>query len=104
MKKIIKKIIKPTPRLCDLDVFLNEISSIECSLQTTNKLHRVINEEREKLFKEFLHIKNSHEYKNNLEQLHVLINDCKLPIDKIISSKLIKKLDNKMSKRYHKSI
>lgn len=101
LSKIIKKIIKPSSRLRDLDVFFNDINLIECSLQTTNKLYMVINEERKKVLKEFLHIKNSDDYKNNIKQLHVLISDCKLAINQEISSKIIKKLDNKISKKYH---
>ena len=100
--KIIKKIIKPTSKLRDLDVFLDDIHLIECSLHAKNALKILLVSQRKVALEEFLYQKETLEYKQNLSQLGALVHDCKLRIDKEESAEIIKKLDKKMRKKFHK--
>ncbi|QOY53333.1 CHAD domain-containing protein [Candidatus Sulfurimonas baltica] len=70
LSRLVKKIIKPTSALRDLDVFLGEIDTFACSLKTKEKLHSLLTLKRVSLFKVFSSSIKSVEYKKNLKDFH----------------------------------
>ncbi|QOY53557.1 CHAD domain-containing protein [Candidatus Sulfurimonas marisnigri] len=72
LSKLIKRIIKPTSALRDLDVFLGEIETFTCSAQIKKKLHNILNIKRATLFEKFSSAVKSDEYKNNLKDFYTM--------------------------------
>jgi len=73
--KLIKKILKPTALLRDLDLFLIEIDAIECSQQTKEQLYIDFNSKREQAFQSFMDRLQSSEYKQKLKKLRLIAED-----------------------------
>jgi len=67
--KLIKKLLKPTALLRDLDLFLLDIKTLKCSDKLKNILYNMIVLKREMIFKTYRDRLKSDEYKNSIEIL-----------------------------------
>ncbi|EDZ62201.1 CHAD domain-containing protein [Sulfurimonas gotlandica] len=70
--KLIKKLLKPTAQLRDIDLFLMDIKTLFCSDLLKEKLGLLMRVKRENAFKSFLDAISSKEYKNSLEILSMM--------------------------------
>ncbi|WP_345980888.1 CHAD domain-containing protein [Sulfurimonas sp. HSL3-2] len=102
LSRILKKLLKPTSALRDLDLFLVEIEQMECVPKTKTKLHKIFTSKREKRFRSFL---NDEEYKKNIKQLNFMLKKSKLFIYKledIDKYAIISKMGRKIYDKFHK--
>ena len=72
LSKLIKKLLKSTAMLRDIDLFLIDIESLGCSNLTKDKLRTVLKLKRENRFKIYMQTIGSDEYKSNLELLKMM--------------------------------
>ncbi|NOR58243.1 MAG: CHAD domain-containing protein [Sulfurimonas sp.] len=72
LSKLIKKLLKSTAMLRDIDLFLIDIESLGCCNLTKDKLSSVLKLKRENSFKIYMQTINSDEYKSNLELLMMM--------------------------------
>ncbi len=69
LTKILKKLLKPTSVIRDLDLLLLEIDRVECDKETKEKLHTIFSAKREKKFKALL---RSDTYKESIKELNLM--------------------------------
>lgn len=103
--KLIKRILKPTSSLRDLDLFLIEVELIDCSTNTKDKLHTILNHKRKIAFSEYLNILHCERYKNDLDTLELTIQESELFIfsmQELNTCEIINSLEKKMYKEFSK--
>ncbi len=101
--KLIKRILKPTSNLRDLDLFLIEVEFINCSQKIKDKLHKILTYRRKIAFNNYLNILHSKRYKDDLDTLELTIQESELFIfsmQKLNTSKIIKTLEKDMYQKF----
>ncbi|WP_294965838.1 CHAD domain-containing protein [Sulfurimonas sp.] len=93
LSKLIKKLLKPTALLRDVDLFLIEIQTLKCSNVSKVKLDAIMKKKRENAFKILMQTLCSDEYKKSLKLLIMMTKETeffvyethKIDVHKIIS-------------------
>jgi CHAD domain-containing protein len=83
LSKLIKKLLKSTALLRDIDLFLIDIESLGCCHLTKDKLRIVLKLKRENSYKIYMHNIGSDEYKSNLELLMMMTKESEFFVYKI---------------------
>ena len=99
---VLKKLLKPTSALRDLDLFLVEIEQMGCRPKIQERLHKIFISIREKKFRSFL---NDEEYKKNIKRLNSMLKKSKLfiyKIEDIDKYAIISKMGKKIYDKFHK--
>ena len=99
---VLKKLLKPTSALRDLDLFLVEIEQMGCRPKIQKRLHKIFASIREKRFRSFL---NDEEYKKNIKKLNSMLKKSKLfiyKIEDIDKYAIISKMGKKIYDKFHK--
>lgn len=102
LSKLLKKLLKPTSALRDLDLFLVEIELMECSPKTKEKLQKIFTSIREEKFEYLL---NNEAYKENIKKVNSMLKKDKLfiySIGDIDKYAIIKNMAKKIDDRFHK--
>jgi CHAD domain-containing protein len=77
LSKLIKKLLKSTALLRDIDLFLIDIESLGCCSLTKDKLRTILKLKRDNTFETYMQTISSDEYRSNLEHLMVMTKDKK---------------------------
>ncbi|WP_345993929.1 CHAD domain-containing protein [Sulfurimonas sp. HSL-1716] len=102
LSALLKKLLKPTSSLRDLDLFLAEIDSIDCAQETKEKLRKIFAPKRNK---KFLALLRDKEYKRSVKELKSLGKSTKIlirGIEKASRYEIIKKSAKNVYKRFAK--
>ncbi|MBU0632170.1 CHAD domain-containing protein [bacterium] len=100
--KILKKLLKPTSLLRDLDLLLIEIDLMDCPIQTKEKLRKIFTSKRDKKFQALL---DDDRYKKNLKHLKSMSKKGRMffyNIDKVDKYAIIQKVAKKLYDRFYK--
>ena len=100
LSKLIKKLLKSTAMIRDIDLFLIDIESLGCCDLTKEELRTILKLKREETFKIYMQTISSDEYKSNLELLMMMAKESEFFVYKTDSLDKYKIISEVERRRY----